>query len=173
MRVVDRRDVPPTSVTRRGPTPADGLLHPAALLALGALILNDHVLKAAWPGLVTGKLSDVAGLIVFPLFLQGAIEVGQWLAGHWHGPDFRLVAACAAATVVVFALVKTVPSVTQVYESTQGLLQWLPTIVAATLTGAPVADPPHVRLVADATDLVCLPTAGLALWVGRRRAAIG
>ncbi|MGI5268280.1 hypothetical protein ACQEUU_03935 [Nonomuraea sp. CA-218870] len=30
------------------------------------LLLNDHVLKQAWPGLVTGKLSDVAGLVVAP-----------------------------------------------------------------------------------------------------------
>ncbi|MDA0638658.1 hypothetical protein OUY22_35060 [Nonomuraea sp. MCN248] len=30
------------------------------------LLLNDHVLKQTWPGLVTGKLSDVAGLVVAP-----------------------------------------------------------------------------------------------------------
>ncbi|MEV4101379.1 hypothetical protein AB0J42_14070 [Nonomuraea sp. NPDC049649] len=30
------------------------------------LLLNDHVLKQAWPGFVTGKLSDVAGLVVAP-----------------------------------------------------------------------------------------------------------
>jgi len=28
------------------------------------LVVNDHVLKAAFPGLLTGKLSDVAGLVV-------------------------------------------------------------------------------------------------------------
>lgn len=42
------------------PIPGDGLLHPLALLAIGILIVNDHALKAAWPGVVTGKLSDVA-----------------------------------------------------------------------------------------------------------------
>ncbi|MFG1947351.1 hypothetical protein [Nonomuraea sp. NPDC048826] len=30
------------------------------------LLLNDHILKHAWPGFVTGKLSDVAGLVVAP-----------------------------------------------------------------------------------------------------------
>ena len=39
------------------------------LLGLALLVVNDHVLKQAFPGPVTGKLSDVAGLFVFPLFL--------------------------------------------------------------------------------------------------------
>ncbi|MEV0234754.1 hypothetical protein [Nonomuraea sp. NPDC050786] len=30
------------------------------------LLVNDHLLKQAWPGFVTGKLSDVAGLVVAP-----------------------------------------------------------------------------------------------------------
>ena len=45
------------------------LAHPGAVLALVVLALNDHVLKEAWPGFVTGKLSDVAGLVVAPLLL--------------------------------------------------------------------------------------------------------
>ena len=48
-------------------TPGDGLLHPVALVALAILIVNDRLLKDAWPGPVTGKLSDVAGLVVAPL----------------------------------------------------------------------------------------------------------
>ncbi|MEV4111376.1 hypothetical protein [Nonomuraea sp. NPDC049695] len=30
------------------------------------LLVNDHLLKQAWPGFLTGKLSDVAGLVVAP-----------------------------------------------------------------------------------------------------------
>lgn len=44
------------------------LLHPAFLVGLAVLILNDFWLKAAFPGWLTGKLSDFAGLLVFPLF---------------------------------------------------------------------------------------------------------
>lgn len=40
--------------------------HPASVAALVLLIVNDHVLKAAHPGWVTGKLSDVAGMIFAP-----------------------------------------------------------------------------------------------------------
>ncbi len=39
------------------------------MLALVVLVLNDHVLKQAYPGMLTGKLSDVAGLVVAPLLL--------------------------------------------------------------------------------------------------------
>jgi hypothetical protein len=40
--------------------------HPLTVGATAVLLLNDHVLKPAWPGLVTGKLSDVAGLAAAP-----------------------------------------------------------------------------------------------------------
>ncbi|TDD24178.1 hypothetical protein [Nonomuraea diastatica] len=33
------------------------------------LLVNDHLLKQAWPGFVTGKVSDVAGLLVAPALL--------------------------------------------------------------------------------------------------------
>lgn len=38
------------------------------LIALGVLLLNDHVLKTAYPGWLTGKLSDFAGLYVMAVF---------------------------------------------------------------------------------------------------------
>ncbi|MCC6617494.1 MAG: hypothetical protein IT341_00485 [Chloroflexi bacterium] len=50
---------------RRLAVPADGLLHPVVLGAIGLLLLNDHVLKTTTPGFVTGKLSDFAGLAFF------------------------------------------------------------------------------------------------------------
>ena len=40
------------------------LASPAAIASLLLLLVNDHVLKQAWPGVVTGKLSDFAGLVV-------------------------------------------------------------------------------------------------------------
>lgn len=67
------------------------LLHPLWLGALGLLVLNDHVLKGSGllPGIVTGKLSDVAGLIVAPvlfaLVLRAVLRAGGrlgWLAAH-------------------------------------------------------------------------------------------
>ncbi|WP_113700839.1 WD40/YVTN/BNR-like repeat-containing protein [Nonomuraea lactucae] len=39
------------------------------MVAVVVLLLNDHLLKQAHPGFVTGKLSDVAGLVVAPPLL--------------------------------------------------------------------------------------------------------
>ena len=41
------------------------LTHPILLVAVALLLLNDHLLKQASPGWLTGKLSDVAGLLAF------------------------------------------------------------------------------------------------------------
>ena len=46
------------------------LLHPLAISALILLLLNDHFLKIFSPGFITGKLSDFAGLFVFPIYLS-------------------------------------------------------------------------------------------------------
>ena len=44
------------------------LTRPAYLAAVAILVVNDVWLKYAWPGFVTGKLSDVAGLFAFAVF---------------------------------------------------------------------------------------------------------
>lgn len=45
------------------------LLTPAFIVSLGILVTNDFFLKTYFPGLITGKLSDFAGLFIFPAFL--------------------------------------------------------------------------------------------------------
>jgi hypothetical protein len=45
------------------------LLHPAFLFSLAILILNDNWWKYSYPGWLTGKLSDFAGVLVFTVFL--------------------------------------------------------------------------------------------------------
>lgn len=42
--------------------------HPAFIVCVLALLLNDWVLKVAWHNALTGKLSDLAGLAAFPAF---------------------------------------------------------------------------------------------------------
>ncbi len=67
--------------------PHHALLHPLWIAALVVLVLNDHVLKGAelLPAIVTGKLSDVAGLLVAPLLLAAITGVRSragWRAAH-------------------------------------------------------------------------------------------
>jgi hypothetical protein len=52
------------------PTPRALLLHPVCLTSVILLLVNDHYWKYEYHNVVTGKLSDITGLIVFPLFLS-------------------------------------------------------------------------------------------------------
>lgn len=116
------------------------LASPVFVVALVTLIINDHVLKQAWPGLVTGKLSDVAGLVVAPLLLAvPLVAVGVR----------RPVPAAIAATGAGFVFAKT---------SVAGAAA---TSAVWSLSGVPTL----IR--ADVTDLVALPALGVAWWVDR------
>jgi hypothetical protein len=81
-------------------TALEWLVHPVTLVALVVLLVNDHVLKDRYPGPVTGKLSDVAGLIVFPPVLALGLA---WLRVPAAAP------IAVAVTGIGFASVKLVP----------------------------------------------------------------
>jgi hypothetical protein len=145
------RATPASTPSPSSAVPGEGLLHPVALLAMGVLAVNDHWAKAAYPGWLTGKLSDFAGLLFFPLLLQGLVELVTRRA------DRRVLVACAIAAAVVFALVKTTPLV-EVYRWGLGLLQ------------APVRGAIRpVDVVQDPTDLVALPMVAVGVRLGWRR----
>jgi hypothetical protein len=124
------------------------MLHPVALAALTVLVLNDHVWKARYPGWVTGKLSDVAGLIVFPLVACALARVVV------RARPERVLAAAIAATMLGFALVKLWPPATHACALAMGALQ------------APLSPSP-VTIVRDPTDLLALPFALVAWWLPR------
>jgi hypothetical protein len=54
------------------------LLRPMFLVALATLIVNDAVLKLRFPGLITGKLSDFAGLFAFTAFWVAFAPRWRW-----------------------------------------------------------------------------------------------
>lgn len=151
--------------------PGDGLLQSLPLLAIGLLVLNDHVLKAAWPGVATGKLSDFCGLLFFPLFLQAAWEVGSAAFGRPSIASQRVLGVAIALSAVVFTAIQLVPIASDLYRHGLGLLQWLAGLLPAALTGAPIGSPRAVQLTPDPTDLVALPALAVAWWLGRRRSS--
>ncbi|MEU8000025.1 hypothetical protein AB0B66_02450 [Catellatospora sp. NPDC049111] len=119
------------------------LAHPVSLLALALLLVNDHVLKAAWPGTATGKLSDFAGLLVAPPLLAVLVTL--------CAPRLPSRAVAVGATVAVgvgFAAVKSSGTAA----------------AAASALWTVVAGPSTVR--ADLTDLLALPAllGALAVW---------
>lgn len=80
---------------------------PVPLTAVLVLVVNDHVLKTSGvlPGWLTGKLSDVAGLLFFPVFLF-ALRAA-------FAPVVRRLAwarACAALSAMVFVAIKLSPA---------------------------------------------------------------
>jgi hypothetical protein len=145
--------------------PGDGLLHPIALLAIAMLVVNDHVLKRAVPGVVTGKLSDVAGMIFFPLFLQALYEVAA--ARGSFAPSRGVLLISIAATALVFAATKTLPFANELYRNGLALLQWP---VRSLFAWRAVALRP-VALVRDVTDLSAVPACAVAVVVHATRTA--
>ena len=117
------------------------LASPAAIATLLLLLVNDHVLKQAWPGVVTGKLSDFAGLVVAPLILAAVLAVAGLV---------RPVEWACALTALGFSAVKVDDGVAALVSS------WW------SLTGIPTT------MRADPTDLIALPAVLCALAVHRR-----
>src|SRR5215510_679802 len=121
------------------------LTHPVTAIAVVVLLVNDHLLKAAWPGPVTGKLSDVAGMLVAPPLIALALV----LAGV-RGPAPAV--AGLVTTGALFTLMKTNGYAAQLAES-----------VWSSFAGPS-------RVVVDPTDLLALPALAAAWWVFRRTA---
>jgi hypothetical protein len=139
------------------------VLHPVALAALLALGLNDHVLKAAWPCWWTGKLSDVAGLAVFPLLVAAALEL---LSGK---PVRRgVVLALALAVGVGFAAIKLSPLAGDAYRIGLAMLQWPARATVAALSGAAMPPIGRVQLTPDGSDLLALPALAVSPWLAAR-----
>lgn len=159
------------------PTRGDLLLHPVALLALGGLLLNDHVLKAASAGtpftVVTGKLSDVCGVLFLPILVVAAVEfAGAVYKGRVASVEVAVVAAVVVG--VAFALMKTVPACGDVYAWSLGAVQWPVRVLAAAVNGnlnehgLPSWQP--VVHVVDPTDTIAVPFAFVVVALQRRRA---
>jgi len=139
-------------------------VHPITLAAVALLVLNDWVLKPRFgPSLVTGKLSDLAGLVVAPVALSAGLGLCLRLAamlGAAVDPSLsrRRLVLCTLATGAVFAAVKLDPAAARA--------------VAAVISqlGRPAA------IYLDRSDLWCLPALAVALWIGRdelRRVPLG
>ena len=64
----------------------DILSRPLFILALGLLLLNDFYLKYEFSNFLTGKLSDIAGLFLFPYFLS-SLRI-KWSKTFYIGTAF-------------------------------------------------------------------------------------
>ena len=121
------------------------LIHPVTVAAAAVLIINDHVLKGWFYGPLTGKLSDIAGLVLAPAVLCLVITLCRS-----RTPPRTAAALAVAATAAGFVAVKTTEQAA----------------MFASQAWTAVAGPSLV--LRDPTDLVALPALALAYWTARR-----
>jgi len=137
-----------------GVLPIGEALHPVTLTAMVVLVVNDWVLKPRLgPSLVTGKLSDVAGLAAAPVVLTALIGLVLLVArklGAGVDPwlTHRRLVLAIAATGTVFTAIKLSPRAAGWFTDALGWIR-----------------PATVHL--DRTDLACLPMLAVAYWIGR------
>jgi hypothetical protein len=121
------------------------LAHPATSAAVIVMAVNDHLLKAAYGTWWTGKVSDVAGLVLAPALLAVAVTL--------CAPRIRmraLVPTAIAAVGIGFVVVK---------STTVGA-------AGASAAWTAVAGPSVV--LRDPTDLLALPALAVAWDIARR-----
>jgi len=155
----------------RLPCSSAALLHPVTLLALALWAINDHLLQGWGPGVLTGKLSGVAGLVVCPTVLFGILE---WCAPGAIRRHRRaaLAASCAVLGLLVLGLELSGP-VDLAYRQALGSAQFVAASVSAWLSGG--AAPAYVlaRTTPDVTDLLTLPALAVPWWLGFERRSHG
>jgi hypothetical protein len=137
--------------------PGGALVHPVAVVSIALLIVNDHVLKPTYGNWITGKLSDLAGLVFFPLLL-----VSAWELVRDRGPSRTALNVACVATATIFTLAKTTALGSLAFQWGLGLAQW----PFRALVGGSLAPVSHV---ADPTDLLALPSIVVAWWIGAAR----
>ena len=141
----------------------DRLVAPIPLAALALLVVNDHVLKPNYPGWLSGKLSDVAVLVLLPFLFVAAWDLLAMVTRGLRPPGRRALVAGAIAAAALFTAIELVPWVGDAYRWGLGGAQWLPAVLASILASEP---PPTIRpvlLTHDPSDLLALPFAVVAL----------
>ena len=86
-------------------------------------MVNDRWLKSDWPGFVTGKLSDCAGLVLLPVGLLSLTEILRRICHKpmiWRYDALIWVALSAFG----FVFVKVTPVGNDAYAWVMGAIRW-------------------------------------------------
>jgi hypothetical protein len=147
------------------PCSSAALLHPSTLVALALWALNDHLLKGWGPALLTGKLSDVAGLVVCPVVLLGLLE---WCAprGVRRHLGAALAASCGATGLLLIGL-ELSPPVQLAYRQVVGGAWFGAQQLSAWLGGGTAPRFVLAGNTPDVTDLLALPALAVPWWLVR------
>lgn len=155
------------AVSRR--TPGEMLLHPIALASIVLIIVNDRVLKHTIPGVLTGKLSDVTGMVFFPLVLVAAAEGALWIVRRRRWAlGSRAVLATSTVVGFSFLLTKTWDPAAEAYRSILGYALWPAYAVLDAVRFRSLPSIRHFDVVQDPTDLVALAALVVPVGIARR-----
>ena len=137
------------------------------LLAIALLAVDDHVLKPRFPGVITGKLSDVAGLAFFPTALVAAFEI---LVPRARVASIAVARAAIALTAAGFVAVKTLPIANDAFRCALGAGPFALRSFRA-IFGAPSARFACTQVERDPSDLVALLALVVPYAIATRRHA--
>jgi hypothetical protein len=136
---------------------SEALLHPIVVAAIALWLFNDHYLKAAHPSWLTGKLSDVTSLIVFPLIPIAILE--RWRA---PGPVWRY--GWLVATGLVMVTINLFDPAAWAYRQGLACAQWPVRAIWHLAHGHGLPGVAPVHLTMDPTDLLTLPALLVPWW---------
>ena len=162
---IDRPLTPARDVVDRA---GDCLRHPLTLGMLVLWVVNDHVLKALLANAWTGKLSDVAGLAVFPLIPVAAYELTCAVRGRV--PRFRrtILLVSMAATGTLLAGINLSEPLANAFRVGLGAAQWPFLCLWSVFFESAVPPLTPVYHTMDPTDLWTLPALAIPYWIARR-----
>lgn len=147
---------------RRARPPAGLLLAVAPLVATVLLVANDTSGKGHWPGFVTGKASDAAGLFLLPVVLIAALEVVRNLKGLPWAYRRRDAAIVCIVVACGFIGVKGAPLGATLYGHVLGIVRWPLSAMINVASGQGLPELAVVDVVADPSDILTLPAVLLA-----------
>lgn len=149
-------------MTARGnlsPARGDFLLSGTFIFSLVALLVNDFALKPYHPSWFSGILSDVAGMVFFPMFAVAIAEfVGALLPRKPLATPLWFWVA-AMTTGILLVMVKFTDTGEQIYRESTSLLHGL---------GLRPLDLATSGVVSDRLDLLAIPAGLVAIWAGTR-----
>ena len=119
------------------------------LCAVALLAVNDALLKATFHNALTGKLSDLAGCFMLPLFISAVLSVPR-VPGRWR------LGVGALLTTAFFAAIKLSDG-----AADQTCVLLAPIARALGIGG-------KLHIVADPTDLIALVMVPLSIVYARR-----
>lgn len=137
----------------------DFLLSWVFLVSLVALLVNDFYLKRAHPGAVSGILSDVAGMVFFPILIVAVAEFAMLLFPAKRFASVAWFAVAAAFIGVAFTVVKFTGWGEDAYTAVVApVVEWTGSGLSLGTTG----------VVSDPADLLALLALPIPILVGRR-----